>query len=80
VTSMYLHRSFSNRRAYLNAIEAKQSGARRDDENGAGPSGTHHSDDDNDGDNGNEDLDDENDLTKEDDEDQFVDSDDDNGD
>ena len=79
---MYLHRSFSNRRAYLNTIEARQPGAHHDDENGVGPSGTRHSDNGNDGNDGDEDRDaeDDRDLTKEDDEDEFTDSDDDNGD
>lgn len=78
-TSVYLHRSFSNRRAYLNTIEDRRSG-RHDDEDGAGPSGTHRSDDDDHGEGGDENLGDKNNLTREDDEDEFADSDDDDGD
>ena len=73
---MYLHQAFSNRRAYLNTIEACRSRAHRDDKNGVGPSGTHHSNDDDDNDDDNENLGGENDLTREDDEDEFADSDD----
>ena len=56
-----------------------QSEAHRGDENGVGPSGTRHSDDENDDNDNDGDLGDENDLTREDDEDKFVDSDDNDG-
>ena len=77
---MYLHWAFSNRCTYLNTIEAHRSRAHRDDKNGAGPSGTHHSDNDNDNDDDDENLGGENDLTREDDKDEFADSDDNNSD
>lgn len=69
-TTTYLHRSFSNRRGYLNREDDEN--PKPVDENGAGPSGTCHEENDDDG-SGND-----NNLGREDDEDEFMnDSDDD---